>query len=113
MVRKSTAILAVLMAILFSSIVWITLTAVYKWNISWGIEQTQGSLAISESGMAAIPDSDSLYYREDTGIVYIMMTFNYSTDSAFSEGYGFMAPYISENGKYCKYVYGSIMEIQK
>ena len=27
------------------------------------------------------------------------------------QGYGYMAPYISENGKYCKYINDEIVEI--
>jgi hypothetical protein len=31
--------------------------------------------------------------------------------TGLEEGYGYMAPYISENGKYCKYIGDEIVEI--
>lgn len=59
--------------------------------------------------MKVIEDEDSLVYHKDTKVVYIMITlrweYNYETS-------GYFAPYISENGKYCRYVDGKIVEIE-
>ena len=59
--------------------------------------------------MKVIEDEDSLVYHKDTKVVYIMITLRreYNFETA-----GYFAPYISENGKYCRYVDGKIVEIE-
>ena len=50
------------------------------------------------SQLIQIDGYDDLYYYESTKIIYI--AFN---EFSASVGYGYMAPYYSENGKLCKY----------
>lgn len=50
------------------------------------------------SQLIQIDGYDDLYYYESTKIIYI--AFN---EFSSSVGYGYMAPYYSENGKLCKY----------
>lgn len=56
----------------------------------------------------SITNHDSLVYDVDTLVVYYMI----SKQKIYS-GYGYMAPYISENGNYCRYIDGEIVEIVK
>lgn len=58
------------------------------------------------SNFVSIEGSKNLYYYSDTGIIYII--FN---ESYVHQGYGYMAPYYSENGNICKYIDGQIVEI--
>ena len=59
--------------------------------------------------MKVIDGEDSLVYHRDTKVVYIMITLRreYNYDSA-----GYFAPYISENGNYCRYIDNQIVEIK-
>ena len=52
----------------------------------------------SHSKLVAIEGENDLYYYSTTHIVYIV--FN---EYAASNGYGYMSPYYSENGKLCTY----------
>lgn len=49
-----------------------------------------------------------MYYK-DTKVVYIMITLDSDWDD---ETASYFAPYISENGKYCRYIDGNIVEIE-
>ena len=51
---------------------------------------------------------DSLVYYKDIKVVYIMITLDSKWDD---ETASYFAPYISENGKYCLYIDGDIVEI--
>ena len=51
---------------------------------------------------------DSLVYYKDTKVVYIMITLDSNWDD---ETASYFAPYISDNGKYCHYIDGDIVEI--
>lgn len=64
--------------------------------------------------VASLPDDvevieDSLVYYKDTKVVYIMITLDSDWDD---ETASYFAPYISENGKYCRYIDGDIVEIE-
>ena len=64
--------------------------------------------AFEIANLKAIEDEDSLVYSIDTKIVYYL----FSTDETDGySGYGYFAPYISENGYFCKYVNDEIVEI--
>lgn len=52
---------------------------------------------------------DSLVYYRDTKVVYIMITLDSDYDDEVAS---YFAPYISENGKYCRYIDGKIVEIE-
>jgi len=54
--------------------------------------------------------SGLLSYDIDTRIIYY-----YFKDSSGNQGYGYMSPYISENGNFCKYDVNErkIIEIKK
>lgn len=64
--------------------------------------------------IASIPEDivvieDSLVYYKDTKVVYIMITLDSNWDD---ETNSYFAPYISENGKYCRYIDDKIVEIE-
>ena len=59
--------------------------------------------------MEVIEGEDSLVYHKDTKVVYIMITIRREYDY---ESSGYFAPYISENGNYCRYIDGQIVEIK-
>lgn len=59
------------------------------------------------SGFEKCDGRDCLYYAPDTKAVYYL--FN---DYDGNQGFGYLAPYISENGKFCKWDDGKIIEIQ-
>ena len=57
-----------------------------------------------------IEGKEYLSYNKDTRVVYYM----FSTSSSFGNigyGYTYFAPYISENGNFCKYINDEIVEI--
>ena len=60
-------------------------------------------------GFERISDEDLLFYDMKTEVVYYVFL---NSRNGY-KGYGFMAPYISENGNYCRYIDGKIVEIQK
>ena len=51
--------------------------------------------------------NDVLSYDSDTKVVYY-----YFREINGYWGYGYMSPYISENGKYCRYINGEIVEVK-
>ncbi len=55
-----------------------------------------------------IEERDDLWYDRDTKIIFYIIT---TERMDVCQGYGYMAPYISENGKYCKYINDEIVEI--
>ena len=65
---------------------------------------TSGSI----SNFKIIEENNFLVYDRDTKVVYYL----FSTCTGYN-GYGYLAPYISENGNFCKYVDDKIIEIQK
>lgn len=60
----------------------------------------------AHSQLCEIDGTKDLYYYKKTKIVYIV--FN---ECAGYDGYGYMSPYYSKNGKLCRYVDGEIVEI--
>lgn len=77
--------------------------------IASGYKPEAGKQNYTENcNMISLPNSKGLYYREETKIVYII--FN---EVGAGSGYGYMAPYYSENGNLCKYENGKLIEIIK
>ena len=66
--------------------------------------------ANEEAHLVPIDGKNYLSYSEDTGVVYYMFS---TTETYGHQGYGYtyFAPYISENGNFCRYVDGQIVEI--
>jgi len=62
------------------------------------------------SQFVSIDGKNYLSYSKDTGVVYYMFSTSERTGYA-GYGYTYFAPYISENGNFCKYVDGKIIEI--
>lgn len=58
------------------------------------------------SNFVSIDGSKDLYYYSETKIVYIIFS-----ECGGNQGYGYLAPYYSENGKLCRYIDGQIVEI--
>lgn len=98
--RKRTLILLVLVALLTC-----TLTA------CGGTSSNSKDESALELGNFKIIDKDeSLVYNLDTRVVYYM--FSTHADAGYSGyGYSYFAPYISENGKFCRYINDEIVEI--
>lgn len=61
------------------------------------------------SGFENIPGEELLFFNTKTKVIY----FFYSSYELGGYGYGYMSPYISENGNYCRYIDDKIVEIQK
>lgn len=59
--------------------------------------------------MAPVPGSDYLAYDLETRNVFYLFTYRNTISEA---GYGFMSPYLGNNGGICKYIDGVIKEIQ-
>lgn len=72
-------------------------------------DYVQGVVAcdILPAGMRQIPNKSSLLYYEDTKIVYMLTYIQTETDES---SFGII-PYISENGKFCRYVDNKIVEV--
>ena len=60
----------------------------------------------TNSNFVSVEGSKDLYYYSDTGIIYVI--FN---EASGYQGYGYAAPYYSENGNLCKYIDGQIIEL--
>ncbi len=98
--RKRTLILLVLVALLTC-----TLTACG----STYVDDVDKS-AIETSNFITIDSDKSLVYNLDTRVVYYMFsTSKVVVNAGF--GYSYFAPYISENGKFCRYINDEIVEI--
>ena len=68
------------------------------------------SSAISSASFKAIDGKETLVYSTETRVVYYMFS---TSESKGYKGYGYsyFAPYISENGKFCRYINDEIVEI--
>lgn len=67
--------------------------------------------AVAElSNFRTIDGKDYLVYNLDTKVVYYM--FSTSSEAGYhGYGYSYFAPYISENGNFCRYINDEIVEI--
>ena len=68
--------------------------------------------AANFSNFKVIEENDYLSYNLDTRVVYYMFS---TSETLGYNGYGYtyFAPYISENGNFCKYINDEIVEITK
>lgn len=62
---------------------------------------------ILPAGMRQIPNKPNFIYYEDTGIIY-MLTYIQTEGNESCFG---IIPYISINGKYCRYVDNKVIEV--
>lgn len=60
--------------------------------------------------VGAIENYSYLVYDKETRVVYYKYE---DSDNGHYQGYGYMAPYYSSNGKLCKYVNDQIIEIKE
>lgn len=67
--------------------------------------------ALEMSNFKCIDGVDYLVYNSDTLIIYYIFSTS-EKHGSYSYGYSYFAPYISENGKFCKYVNNEIIEIR-
>ena len=68
------------------------------------------SLVIDSAGFNTIDGKETLVYSIETRVVYYMFDrCVYGGYMGF--GYSYFAPYISENGNFCRYIDGNIVEI--
>ena len=97
--KKRTIILLVVMVLLVSLLT------------SCGTSSNSSDEAATEmSNFKIIDGKDYLAYSLDTHVVYYMFS---TSESAGYAGYGYtyFAPYISENGNFCRYINDEIVEI--
>lgn len=66
--------------------------------------------ATEMSNFKIIDGKDYLAYSLDTHVVYYMFSTSESAGYA-GYGYAYFAPYISENGNFCRYINDEIVEI--
>ena len=100
--KKRTIILLVVMVLLVS-----TLTAC---ETAEDVNESVSETAAEMSNFKMIDGKDCLAYSLDTRIVYYMFTI--SVESGYGGyGYAYFAPYISENGNFCRYINDEIVEI--
>ena len=66
--------------------------------------------AMQMSNLKAIDGKNYLVYDVDTRVVYYMFTTKESYGNS-GYGYSYFSPYISENGRFCRYVNDKIVEI--
>lgn len=98
--RKRTLILLVLVALLTC-----ILTA------CGGTSSTEVDESALETGnFKTIDSNESLVYNLDTRVVYYMFS-TYEQQGYAGYGYSYFAPYISKNGKFCRYMNDEIVEI--
>ena len=71
------------------------------------------SISSGISNFENIKGEDILFFDRNTKIVYYLFSTTQYPHTHEAMGYGFMSPYISENGNYCRYIDGKIVEIQK
>lgn len=63
------------------------------------------------SRLRPIENQTDLYYCNDSKIIYIIFNEEGGVGNVFY-GYGYMAPYYSDNGNLCKYIDGKIIEVK-
>ena len=63
--------------------------------------------ATDMSNFRTIEGKDYLAYSIDTRVVYYMFSTN---DVSGHAGYSYFAPYLSENGNFCRYINDEIVE---
>ncbi len=71
---------------------------------------TNDVAANNMSNFKVIDGKDYLAYNLDTRVVYYMFSTHDASGYA-GYGYAYFAPYLSENGKYCRYINDTIVEI--
>lgn len=66
--------------------------------------------AIDSASFKTIYGNETLAYSIETKVIYYMFS---TSECKGYDGYGYsyFAPYISENGKFCRYIDGMIVEI--
>lgn len=70
------------------------------------------SSAISSASFKTIDGKETLVYSTETRVVYYMFS-TYEAVGYQGYGYSYFAPYISENGKFCRYINDEIVEIRE
>ena len=66
--------------------------------------------AMEMANFEPIEGKEYLAYNIDTRVVYYMFS-TYEAEGYAGYGYSYFAPYISENGRFCRYIKGEIVEI--
>lgn len=97
--RKRTFILLVVVALLMCS-----LTA------CGAVAKSADDAATEMSNFKVIEGKEYLAYSVDTRVVYYMFITDRAVGNA-GYGYTYFAPYISENGNFCRYINDEIVEI--
>lgn len=66
--------------------------------------------AMEITNFKPVEGKEYLSYDTDTRVVYYMFS-TYEAEGYAGYGYSYFAPYISENGRFCRYIKGEIVEI--
>lgn len=97
--KKRTFILLVVVALLMSLLTACGTTS-----------NSVDDAAAEMSNFKAIEGKEHLAYSVDTRVVYYM--FSTSCAAGYNGyGYAYFAPYISENGNFCRYINDEVVEI--
>lgn len=103
--RALTVTVAILVAIII--LILLMYPTIYRSSLN-DVERIE--VALLKSDFEPIEDDFSLAYNKTTKIIYYF----FGTYEPLNERAGwmsFMAPYISENGYFCKYVNDTIVEV--
>lgn len=76
-------------------------------SITLSYSEKSDKIVREYSGFEVVEGKDYLSYATDTHVVYYMFT----AGGINGYSYTYFSPYISENGNFCKYVDGQIVEI--
>lgn len=71
---------------------------------------TVDSSAVNSASFKTIDGKETLVYSTETRVVYYMFS-TYESVGYQGYGYSYFAPYISENGRFCRYINDEIVEI--
>ena len=97
--KKRAFILLVVLAVLMCSI-----------TACGTVANSTDEAAAEMSNFKVIEGKEYLAYSLDTSVVYYMFSTGRAVGNA-GYGYTYFAPYISENGNFCRYINNEIMEI--
>lgn len=69
---------------------------------------SENNAAMQIANFKAVPEMEGVVYSVETRVMFYMIS-THDPDAYY--GYGYFGPYINENGRYCRYVDGKVVEI--
>lgn len=96
--KKRTIILLILAALLLVSIT------------ACDTRRAEDVAVVQTTNFRPVEGRDDLKYDVETRFIFYLFNTNANSGGYQGYGYGYMAPYLSENGRYCKYINDQIIE---